>query len=38
MKRSEYGREATHEEIGKWFERSVAERYSSIRKKNRDQS
>lgn len=33
MERSEYGRQATHEEVGKWFERSAAERLLSIRKK-----
>lgn len=33
MERSEDIREATHEEMGKWFERSAAERLWSIRKK-----
>lgn len=33
MERSEYGRQATHEEVGKWFERSAAKRFLSIRNK-----
>lgn len=37
MERSEYGRQATHEEVGKWFERSAAKRFLSIRNKKNPQ-